>query len=215
MSDSEDSDHQPVDNTLPPCLPDLMMDCIASAAINQPGPSSDDTPPIIDIPAIDRELVSVWYNQTKFLRARFDEAIRLSYRAGLMESANDHSLSLVQAGAALVGQIYETLPVTNRSHAANMEALNAMEARTNEFAEDVWTSLQVSDAVLELDETVELSDEPDSAAGDLSDVLPEDSGEEQEGGPKDNGDIGSDAAAEPVCTEEPTFSDTDDEFDWS
>ena len=218
MSDSEDSEHQPVDPTLPPCIPDLMLDCIASAAINQPGPSADSSadsiPPIIDVPTIDRELISIWYNQTRFLRARFDEAIRLSYRAGLQESANDHSLSLVQAGAALVGQIYETLPVTNRSHSANMEALNTMEARSNEYAEDVWTSLQVSDAVLELDETVELSDEPGSAAGDLSDVLPEDSGEEEEGGPEDDGNIGSDAAAEPVCAEEPTFS-SDDEFNWS
>ena len=95
-----------------------------------------------------------------------------------------------------------------RSHDANVEALNAMEARASEFADDVWTSLQVADSVLELDETVELSDEPGSAAGDLSDAPPEDSGEEEEeeGGPEDNGVIGSDAVAEPVCTDEPTFS---------
>ena len=219
MSDSEDSEHQPVDPTLPPCIPDLVFDSIASAAINGPGSSADSSadsiPPVIDVPTIDRELISIWYNQTRFLRARFDEAIRLSYRTGLQESANEHALSLVQAGAALVGQLFETLPITHRSHSANMEALNTMEVRSREYAEDVWTSLEVADAVLDLNDTIELSDAPGSVDGDLSDLLPEDSGEEEEeGGPEGDGSIESNAAAEPVCVEEPTFS-SDDEFNWS
>ena len=226
MSDSEDSDYQPVDPTLPPPIPDLVFDSIASAAINGPGSSADTSadsippvvdvvPPVVDIAPIDRELITIWYNQSKFLRARFDEAIRLSYRTGLQESANEHAVGLVQSGAALVGQLFETLPITHRSHSANMEALNTMEVRSREYAEDVWTSLEVADAVLDLNDTIELSDAPGSADGDLSDLLPEDSGEEEEeGGPEGDGSIESNAAAEPVCVEEPTFS-SDDEFNWS
>ena len=116
---------------------------------------------------------------------------------------------------ALVRQIFDSLPVTTRSHDENVEALSTLEARASEFANDVWTSLQVADTVLEVDTTIELSDDPSSGVDDLSDATPEDSDEEEEEDPEDNIAIGSDAIAEPECTDEPTFSGSEDEFEWS
>ena len=137
------------------------------------------------------------------MRARLDEAIRLAYRAGVMETSNDHSLGLVKEGVALVGQIFEALPVTTRSHDENVEALSTLEAGASEFADDVWLSLQVSDAVLEVDTTIDLSDNLSSGDDDWSDATPADSGEEEED-PEDNVDTGSDANAEPEYSDAPS-----------
>jgi hypothetical protein len=130
----------------------------APQQIQQPQPPPQPEGPYLDLPIIDDHFIGNWDQRRRDLFAAFRRACYMVYRAGIRQDCHEEAVSLMRRGATLFPQLSDSLPTTERDSLTNAYDLSQLEADINEYVEDVDLSAHVYDAVIDLDETIELSD---------------------------------------------------------
>ena len=115
-------------------------------------------------PALNPDLMPGWYRSGQVLQSFFKEICKLVYRSGFQSVINNDAIRLFNEGVGLFQVLQESLPSSQRSREENEEQLELLEARCNGYKESVLVALTEYDIALNLEQTVDLSDEDEPAA---------------------------------------------------
>ena len=115
-------------------------------------------------PALNPDLMPGWYRSGQVLQSFFKEICKLVYRSGFQSVINNDAIRLFNEGVGLFQVLQESLPSSQRTREENEEQLELLEARCNGYKESVIMALTVYDIALNLEQTVDLSDEDEPAA---------------------------------------------------
>jgi hypothetical protein len=137
----------------------------APPPVQQPPPPPPHEGPHLDLPILDDLYIGNWNQRMRDLLAAFRRSSYLVYRAGVRQDCHEEAVSLMRRGAALFPQLSSSLPTTERDTLTNAHDLAQLEVDIAEYVADVDLSAHVYDAVIDLDETIELSDVDLTEAG--------------------------------------------------
>ncbi len=126
--------------------------------IQPPQPPPQPEGPYLDLPILDDHYIGNWDQRRRELFAAFRRSCYMVYRAGIRQDEHEEAVALVRRGAALFPQLSDSLSTTERDPLTNAYDLSQLEVDITEYSEDVDMAASVYDAVIGLDETIELSD---------------------------------------------------------
>ncbi len=158
--------------------PDVVADAVAALEaaaveeaagapppVQQPPPPPPHEGPHLDLPILDDLYIGNWNQRMRDLLVAFRRSSYLVYRAGVRQDCHEEAVSLMHRGAALFPQLSSSLPTTERDTVTNAHDLAQLEVDIAEYVADVDLCAHVYDAVIDLDETIELSDVDWTEAG--------------------------------------------------
>ena len=114
-------------------------------------------------PALNPDLMPGWYRSSQVLHRFFKEICKLVYRSGFQSVINNDAIRLFNDGVGLFQVLQDSLPSSQRSQEENEEQLELLEARCNGYKENVLVALAEYDIALNLERTVDLSDDEPAA----------------------------------------------------
>ena len=100
-----------------------------------------------------------WFRSRQVLQRFFKEICRLVYRSGFQSVINHEAIRLFEEGVELFRLLQDSLLSSQRTREENEEQLSMLEARCNCYRESIVMALTVYDIALNLEQTMDLSDE--------------------------------------------------------